>query len=189
MEILHDGEAITTLLSVLLNFGIHWKSLLPQLSAVTKTKILFRKCNTTPFALTNWHHPIGISWKKSCLSYSLSGSGSSFYRPRCTSVSFTIFFLQWMNCLVNLKSLVIMIYNISEPVLIQLGVYWISILLIYLFNFYVLIILSYPDMNDSLNMSRYYTLTDLVPAYFVAIALNPEMKYKYFENEWEDRAD
>ena len=44
-------------------------------------------------------------------------------------------------------------------------------------------------MNDSLNMSRYYTLTDLVPAYFVAIALNPEMKYKYFENEWEDRAD
>ena len=62
-------------------------------------------------------------------------------------------------------------------------------LLIYLFNFYVLIILSYSDMNDSLIMSRYYTLTDLVPAYFVAIALNPEMKYKYFENEWEDRAD
>ena len=44
-------------------------------------------------------------------------------------------------------------------------------------------------MNDSLIMSRYYTLTDLVPAYFMAIALNPEMKYKYFENEWEDRAD
>ena len=38
-------------------------------------------------------------------------------------------------------------------------------------------------------MSRYYTLTDLVPACFVAIALNPEMKYKYFENEWEDCAD
>jgi len=38
-------------------------------------------------------------------------------------------------------------------------------------------------------IARYYTLTDLVPAHFVAIALNPEMKYKYFENEWEERAD
>ena len=62
-------------------------------------------------------------------------------------------------------------------------------LLIYLFNFYVLIIFSYSDMNDSLIMSRYYTLTDLVPAYCVAIALNPEMKYKYIENKWEDGAD
>ena len=36
---------------------------------------------------------------------------------------------------------------------------------------------------------RYYTLTDLVPVHFAAIALNPEMKFKYFESEWESRAD
>ena len=36
---------------------------------------------------------------------------------------------------------------------------------------------------------RHYTLTDLVPAHFAAIALNPEMKFKYFESEWESRAD
>jgi len=28
-----------------------------------------------------------------------------------------------------------------------------------------------------------------VPAHLAAIALNPEMKFKYFESEWESRAD
>ena len=42
---------------------------------------------------------------------------------------------------------------------------------------------------SKLTCIRYYTLTDLVPAHFLAVALNPEMKYKYFENEWEDRPD
>jgi len=32
-------------------------------------------------------------------------------------------------------------------------------------------------------------LTNFVPAYFVTMALIPEMKYKYFENEWEERPD
>ena len=40
-----------------------------------------------------------------------------------------------------------------------------------------------------LKCNRYYVLTDLVPAHFLAITLNPEMKYNYFENEWEDRPD
>jgi len=28
-----------------------------------------------------------------------------------------------------------------------------------------------------------------VPAHFLAVTLNPEMKYKYFENKWEARPD
>jgi len=38
-------------------------------------------------------------------------------------------------------------------------------------------------------ITRYYALTDLVPAHFAAIALNPEMKFRYFETEWESRPD
>jgi len=36
---------------------------------------------------------------------------------------------------------------------------------------------------------RYYTLSDLVPAHFAAIALHPEMQFKYFETEWESHSD
>ena len=32
-------------------------------------------------------------------------------------------------------------------------------------------------------------MTDLVPAHFVAVTLHPEMKYKYFESEWDERPD
>ena len=28
-----------------------------------------------------------------------------------------------------------------------------------------------------------------MPAHFIAITLNPEMKFKYFENKWEERTD
>jgi len=38
-------------------------------------------------------------------------------------------------------------------------------------------------------ITRYYALTDLVPAHFAAIALNPEIQCRYFESEWESRPD
>lgn len=40
-----------------------------------------------------------------------------------------------------------------------------------------------------LNVIRYYTLTDLAPVHFAATALYPEMKFRYFETEWNDRPD
>lgn len=36
---------------------------------------------------------------------------------------------------------------------------------------------------------RYYTLTDVAPVHYAAVALNPEMKFDYFETEWKDRQD
>lgn len=48
---------------------------------------------------------------------------------------------------------------------------------------------TYITFHYQLIISRYYALTDLVPAHFIAITLNPEMKFKYFENEWEERTD
>ena len=38
-------------------------------------------------------------------------------------------------------------------------------------------------------MFRYYTLTDVAPVHYAAVALNPEMKFDYFETEWKDRKD
>ena len=38
-------------------------------------------------------------------------------------------------------------------------------------------------------MFRYYTLTDIAPVHYAAVALNPEMKFDYFETEWKDRKD
>jgi hypothetical protein len=36
---------------------------------------------------------------------------------------------------------------------------------------------------------RYYELLDRSPVYYAAVALHPEMKFEYFEQEWEDKPD
>lgn len=48
---------------------------------------------------------------------------------------------------------------------------------------------TYITIRYQLIISRYYALTALVPAHFIAITLNSEMKFKYFENEQEERTD
>ena len=43
--------------------------------------------------------------------------------------------------------------------------------------------------NRLLNVIRYYTLTDLAPVHFATTAQHPEMKFGYFETEWNERPD
>ena len=38
-------------------------------------------------------------------------------------------------------------------------------------------------------LDRYYSLTDLQPALYTAVALHPDMKLKYFEDEWKSRPE
>ena len=48
-----------------------------------------------------------------------------------------------------------------------------------------------PQNSDcvqfKLTSHRYYVLLDDSPAYVAAVALNPDMKYEYFEQEWADK--
>ena len=36
-------------------------------------------------------------------------------------------------------------------------------------------------------LDKYYDLTDCCPVYIVAIVLDPQMKFQYFERKWESR--
>ena len=38
-------------------------------------------------------------------------------------------------------------------------------------------------------LDKYYSLTDLQPALYTAVALHPDMKLKYFEDEWKSRPE
>lgn len=43
--------------------------------------------------------------------------------------------------------------------------------------------------NPNLPGIRYFSLTGLAPIHYAAVALNPEMKLEYFEQEWADKPD
>jgi hypothetical protein len=46
-----------------------------------------------------------------------------------------------------------------------------------------------PTSNANLIDFRYYAKTSASPIYSAAVALHPEMKFRYFENNWESHPD